>query len=63
VNRKPFTYYLQLHKQFGFTFIHQSFDKTINPLSRKQLAKKFSNLTDEELNTSGMYILSKKANG
>ena len=59
VNRKPFTYYVHLHQQFGFSVLHQSFDKTTNPLRRKQLAKKFKNLTEEELNTSGMYILSK----
>lgn len=60
INRAPFTAHIELNKKYGFEVLKKSFDQMKNEISRKQLSKRFSSLTEEELTTSAMYILSRK---
>jgi len=60
INRHPFSYHTELHSIYGFKILEESFVKLKNNLTKKQLSKRFKILTDEEITTSEMYILSKK---
>jgi SAM-dependent methyltransferase len=60
INRLPYTSHLGFHNKYHFNVLKKSFVKMKNDLSLKKLAKRFMNLTEDELTTSGMYILSRK---
>lgn len=60
INRQPFSYHINLHAKFGFKILEKSFVNMENNLSKKQLSKRFRTLTEEDLTTSVMYILSQK---
>ncbi|MCK5137879.1 MAG: hypothetical protein KAR19_18985 [Bacteroidales bacterium] len=60
INRQPFSYHIYLHTKHGYELIKKCREEDINNLSRNQLADKFQTLTDNDLTTSGMYILSQK---
>lgn len=62
INRQPLSKYLELHDKSGLKILIQQIAKTENILIRKKLAKKFRQLSDEDLTTSGAYILSTKVN-
>lgn len=62
INRHPFSYHVDLHHKNGFIILRQLFAKSKNNLAKNKLSKKFSILTDDDLSTSGMYILSQKSN-
>jgi hypothetical protein len=60
INRQPYSDHIELHSKYGFEILEKSIVKLKNSLTKEQLSKRFKTLTDEELTTSGMYILSKK---
>lgn len=60
LNRQPLSKHINLHKEFNFNILfHKKVEKT-NEISNKYLAKEFRTLSDEDLTTTGVYILSKK---
>ena len=60
LNRMPFSKHVELHKHSGFEMLHQISEKRTNKLRRKSLAKRFKKLSDDDLNTTGAYVLSMK---
>jgi hypothetical protein len=60
INRQPFSYHIDLHYKYGLKVLKKSLEKMKNDLSKNQLSKRFEALNDDELTTSGMYILSQK---
>lgn len=63
INRQPLSKYLELHDKLGLKILVQQKAKSENMLDRKILAKRFRHLSDEDLTTSGAYILSTKVDG
>ena len=61
ISRLPCSVHVDLHKKYNFKILKQSFDKKENTLDRNDLAKRFKDLSEDDLTTSGMYILSQKA--
>ena len=60
INRKPLSYHLRLYKNNQFEIIHKKNIYAQNGISRNKLSSNFLNVSDEDMNTSGSYILSKK---
>ena len=60
INRHPFSHHRNLHSKYGFSILETSIAKLTNQLKLSQLSKRFKSLNEEEITTSGMYILSKK---
>jgi SAM-dependent methyltransferase len=60
INRQPFSKYMELHKREDFIILLKETVRTENTIDIKALAEPFRNLTEEDLTTSGAYILSKK---
>ncbi|HLN55286.1 MAG TPA: hypothetical protein VK207_04790 [Bacteroidales bacterium] len=60
INRQPVSGHLELLRKFGFEIIARQDVKKENRLDRKILAERFRGLSDEDLKTSGTYLLSKK---
>lgn len=60
MNRYPFSYHISLHKKYGFEISDMFLYKSNNQLTPRQIAKKFKTFSEEELSTSGMYIISIK---
>jgi hypothetical protein len=60
LNREPYSTHKKLLDNTGFTLIYE--DKSISEsrLTRNDLAKKFININDDDLTTSGAYILAAK---
>jgi hypothetical protein len=59
-NRMPASEHLKLHSENGFRIIISEAVTLANKLTREDLNKKFRNLTDDDITTSGLYILSVK---
>lgn len=59
-NRLPASEHSKLHSEHGFRIIISEAVTIANKLTRNDLNKKFRNLTDIDLTTSGLYILSQK---
>jgi hypothetical protein len=62
VNRQPFSCHLELHSKYKFKILQKVTWTMNNYLSKKEVARRFKNLTNEELTTSGLYVLSQKIN-
>lgn len=60
INRQPCSKHIELHSKHGFKIIENKPTKLKNKLNPNQLSNKFKNLSDKDITTSGVYILSKK---
>ncbi len=60
INREPISKHIELLSKYGFKILTNSPTKTKNELNRDQFSNKFKNLSEEDITTSGTYILSKK---
>jgi len=60
INRYPLSKHLELNSKYGFKILVKSLVKRGNKLGRSQLSKEFVNLSEEDITTSGAYILSIK---
>lgn len=59
-NRLPYSEYLNYQSTYGFETIILEKSRNENHLKREQLAEKFRNLSEDDITTSGVYILSRK---
>jgi hypothetical protein len=57
INREPLSTHLRLLCEYGFEVIHVQRVQTESTLRRPDLASRFRRLNDEDLTTSGAYIL------
>ncbi|MGR8933722.1 MAG: methyltransferase domain-containing protein [Gammaproteobacteria bacterium] len=57
LNRAPHSEHLRLLQEHGFTVVAQKRIHTVSKLSRTQLAGRFKHLCDDDLTTSGAFIL------
>lgn len=60
INRKPLSDHLQLLDEHGFDVVLLDKFHQHSALTRRDLAKEFYSLTQEDLNTAGVYILAQK---
>lgn len=60
VNRQPLSTHLTLQKNKGFKVLKKELEYKDNHLSKTQLFEQFKELSEEDLTTSGTYILSEK---
>lgn len=60
INRQPLSQYIKLHEKFGFKILIQQNVESESNLEREKLAQRFRHLSDEDITTSGTYILSVK---
>jgi hypothetical protein len=60
INRQPFSKHIELHSKYGFKILLNSPKKLENKLKRQYLSRKFRFLSEEDITTSGVYILSQK---
>ncbi len=60
INRQPFSKYIELHSKYGFKILVKDQVKLENKFKINHISKKFRTLSEEEITTSGLYILSKK---
>jgi SAM-dependent methyltransferase len=60
INRLPLSAHMLLHSGNGFIILYKESVITGNMIDRKALAERFRALSDEDLTTSGCYIISKK---
>jgi hypothetical protein len=60
INRLPYSKYIELHSKYGFNILVNLPKKLKNRLNRDQLSSKFINLSEDDITTSGAYILSIK---
>ena len=59
INRQPFSKHMELHSKYGFKILINVPTRSENKLNRNQLSGKFRNLSEEDITTSGTYIVSK----
>lgn len=60
INRQPFSKHLAFHKNYNFRILEMLPKRSETNLKRSYLAKEFDNLSDDDLSTSEVYILSTK---
>lgn len=60
INRKPHSYYLELFKKNHVELLYVSNDTLPNHISKDQLAKKFQNLSEDDLSASVGYFVGRK---
>lgn len=60
INRQPCSHHLNLHSKYGFKILKKSVVIMDNNLQKKKIAKKFKELSEEDLTVSGLYVLSQK---
>lgn len=60
INREPFSKHIELQSKYGFEILINTPIKRENKITRNHLSPKFRNLSEEDITTSGTYILSKK---
>lgn len=60
INRNPCSTYMRLHTENRFNVMEQVRRSAQNNLPRERLARRFRGMTDEDLSTCGIYIMSKK---
>jgi SAM-dependent methyltransferase len=60
INREPYSKHLELNDSCGFKILSKKTVNQPNHLTKKQLSKQFRTLSEEDLTTSGAYILSIK---
>lgn len=60
INRAPITRHIELHDLFNFNILKKIIFSKKSFLKKQQLAKRYKNLSETDLTTSGAYILSTK---
>ncbi|MGE5419399.1 MAG: hypothetical protein ACM3UT_04395 [Chloroflexota bacterium] len=60
INRQPLSTHLEFLHRFGFEIIDRQDVKRENRIDKELLAVRFRTLSDEDLTTSGTYLLSRK---
>lgn len=60
INQFPYSAYLKIHKESGLNILHSKTTEKKSSINRNQLNLKFKNLTEKDLITSDLYILSQK---
>lgn len=60
INRKPFSTHLYYMKKFGFNVITKELKTLPSKIEVDQLSAAFSELSNEDISVSGMYIIAKK---
>ncbi len=60
INRLPYSVHLELQKKNNFKILKSIPVKMNNTIPKHQFAKKFKNLSEEDMTTSTAYLLSKK---
>jgi hypothetical protein len=60
VNRKTLSDYMKLHEKYGFTILEKEPVKTENIIPLNSLSKRYRSLPENEITTSGLYIISEK---
>jgi SAM-dependent methyltransferase len=60
INRLPHSMHMQLFKENNFNILFQRIENTKSEHARKRLAKKYRSLSDDDLNTSGAYLIAQK---
>jgi hypothetical protein len=60
INRQPFSKYVELNSKYGFKILVKEQVTLENKFKINHISKKFRTLSEEEITTSGLYILSKK---
>jgi hypothetical protein len=63
INREPYSTHLRLLEKHGFTVKHQRLYPAASAVSRHHLRGRFTSLSDEELSTTGMFVLAEKKVG
>ena len=60
INRKPISTHRVLLREHGFSILHENKRTSDNCFNKTDLAKRFQNFTDEDLVTSGVFIVAQK---
>lgn len=60
INREPYTTHLKMMKEAGFEVMVSDKDSATNSLQRSELAPRFAHLSDDELTTSGLFVIARK---
>lgn len=60
INRQPLSTHIAMHDKYGFEILESQEVRRENRIEKHSLAERFRNLSDEDLTTSGVYLLSKK---
>ncbi len=60
INRQPLSRHIEMHTKYGFRILKNEIVRMKNNLDRNNLADKFKSLSEEDITTSGAYILSEK---
>jgi hypothetical protein len=60
VNRKTLSDYMKLHEKYGFRIYEKEPVKTENLIPLNSLSKRYRSLPENEITTSGIYIISEK---
>ncbi len=62
INRRPASYHVELLTKNGFRIVGQKRVTNETGITRKQLSRRFSNLAEEDLHCSGMFVQAVKSN-
>lgn len=60
INRKPLSIHLKLMKKYGFNILVSNTRNCKSKVSRKNLSKEFRYLSEEDLCTTGLYVVGSK---
>lgn len=60
INRLPCSIHLKLLKEIGFEVLHMTTHCQDNKITRNQLAHDFTELTEDDLTTAGLYYIARK---
>jgi hypothetical protein len=60
INREPVSTHRKFHEKYNFDTLTEIPVHKDNSLRRTDLAQRFANLSDEDISTSGVYVLSRK---
>ena len=60
MNRHPYSKHIELHSKYGFKILIKEPVKLENRLAISQISEKFKSLSEDDITTSSVYILSKK---
>ena len=56
INRQPYSTHVKYIEDAGFECVHLKTRKEVNGISRTKLAREWKHLTDDEMQTSGIFI-------
>jgi hypothetical protein len=62
VNRQPASVHFRLHDKYGFNILEKKSFRIKNNLDINSFSKEFRNLSEEDLTTGSVYIISEKIN-